>query len=239
MHPLTPNLPDLRPLSDTRLRVRRDHLLSEIRLLEAELAPEPTLRWRVSTRRRVLSLAAVLAALAAAGAALAVTQFGVFNGPAAPTAESDRVEVASSNGWSLLAWRSSAGLCLAIQLPAMQGAVGCGFPVEGATPRRDPGEGSRVIAGLTFQTAALDEGFVTGVVAEEVSRVNATLRDGTTISTAMHDTPAELRMHTKIFFSRFDTSNPPISLTATGRDGRVLGRWQPPGSASRVVRVRP
>lgn len=85
----------------------------------------------------------------------------------------------------------------------MQGAAGCGFPVEGATRSVDAKAGKKAIAGLVFQTAELQSGFAVGVASEQAARVDATLRDGTSSSTTIYRAPSELQTKAKLFVSAF------------------------------------
>jgi hypothetical protein len=119
----------------------------------------------------------------------------------------------------------------------MQGGSGCGFPVVGATKGASARGGSKVIAGLIFTSADLPSGFSVGLASAEVARVDATLRDATSSPTTIYRAPFELRTQAKIFFTRFDEKNPPVSFNAFREDGELLGRWVVPGPARRVVRV--
>jgi hypothetical protein len=179
----------------------------------------------------------MLLMLVAASTAVAVTRFDVFSGPAAPAPEGPRVVVASGQDWSVLAWPSADGVCLAIELPHLQGASGCGFPVVGATKGASAQGKTKAIAGLILSGVDLPSGFSVGLASEEVVHVDATLLDATSSPTTIYRAPSELRTRAKIFFTRFDAKNPPVSFSALGQDGQVLGRWMVAGAARRVVRV--
>lgn len=237
MLPLSCNRVEPPVLSNHRLRVRREHLVDEIRRLEASsLLRRRSLR-PVWTRQRAFAVAALLLILVGASTALAVTRFDVFSGPAAPAPEGPRIVVASGQDWSVLAWPSVDGVCLAIELPHLQGASGCGFPVAGATKGASARGKSKVIAGLILSGVDLPSGFSVGLASGEVTRVDTMLLDATSSPTTIYRAPSELRTRAKIFFTRFDVKNPPVSFSAFSQDGQVLGRWMVAGPARRVVRV--
>jgi hypothetical protein len=235
MHQSTSDLHDLPRLPDEWIRRRRSHLITEIRTAaddtrSARLVSRP--RWR---RPKVIAFAAVTAALITTAAAAAVTQFDLFEGPAAPARTSARVPIESGEGWTLVAWRSSEGPCLAFQLPNAAGAEGCGFPVAGSGSKEE----TTPIAGLVFQSAELDRGFAAGVISPKVAQVEARLRNGTTSAAQIYSAPPELQTSARLFFTRYANDDQPVSFTAIGPGGDVLGSWTVAPTSKRVVRVHP
>jgi hypothetical protein len=217
-------------LSDDRLRVRRDHLVDEIRRLNrGRPGSHFALAWlHHPRRRRAFAVLAVAGIFVGAGAAFAVAKLDAFGGPAAPTPEGAPVVVASGPDWRLVAWPSADGVCLSIKLSHNQGATGCGFPVAGAIKGASARGEVRSIAGLVLTGADLSSGFSAGLVSEAVARVYAKFGDGTSGPVEIYRAPSELRTPAKIFVTQFDRDDKLLSLSALSADGGLAGRWVVP-----------
>lgn len=219
--------------SSERLQALRNQLVEEIRRMPPRRS---TLSVRGgSLQSRVIAVAAGTILLASAGAAFAVTKLGIFDGPAAPKRLGPVMTIASGADWTLNAWRSSAGICLAIQLAHSQGAEGCGFPVAGATKG-----GDKAIAGLVTVLARFDHGYAAGLASARTTRVDANLVDGATQPTRLYSAPSALDLTAKIYFVEFSKQDAePIAFTAFDKQQKTLGRWVVPQTTKKRIIVNP
>jgi hypothetical protein len=168
---------------------------------------------RRARRRLVVALAAITL-LALAGTAVGVgisllTQQERFHAsaPDDPRRVGPLVEIASSDNWALIGWRSEVGICLDFAIPG-NSPFGCGFPVRGAKAATDAsGSGlpTHAVAGF-FSGGNLVGGdgkaTIFGVAAQEVAAVKIELRDGRVINAPIYDAPPDLKAHVRFFIVR-------------------------------------
>ena len=150
-----------------------------------------------------------------------------------------RVEIARGKDWSVMAWRTSDGFCIAHA--HAHGGSGCSV---GHIPCTNPGDvPSYVVA--SFGTPATDRdgcGLIGGLVVPTVARVEVELRDGTVMSASTLPAPDALGADLRTFLiltpfddQPFGPSHPPAVrvYTLIGSDGRVLQRLRNPRPFSR------
>jgi hypothetical protein len=117
------------------------------------------------------------------------------------------VEVTADDSWSLIAWRSEAGICVDFAIPG-NSPFSCGFPVRGAkSPSDARGRGlpTRAVGGFVSGGGLVGgDGKMTifGVAATEVTRVTVELRDGRVVDAPLHDAPAALEANVRFFIVR-------------------------------------
>jgi hypothetical protein len=125
-----------------------------------------------------------------------------------PTLVGERVTVASTDQWAVLAWWSNdSGLCIDVAFSG-QGATGCGLPIAGATAQPLPFGKQELAAGVGAVEGRGPQVVVGGVAAPNVARVDLVLVDDRTVPTTMHDAPAALATTVRFFVSRFDYTGP-------------------------------
>jgi hypothetical protein len=165
--------------------------------------------------RRLAVAAALLALLALAGTAIAVgvgvnfvRQQERFHAqrPHDPQRVGPLVEVASGDGWALLAWRSNAGLCLDFAVPD-NSPFACGLPVRGAgLSTAGPGAPIHAVDGFVSGSNLVgvrdSKTTVFGVAASDVAKVEVELADGQLVETKLFDAPTALQTDVRLFIVR-------------------------------------
>src|SRR6266511_798445 len=133
-------------------------------------------------------------------------------------------EIARGEDWSLTAWKTADGLCLAHARP--DGGLA---RVRGRVPS-DPSSCVVVVHGIPA-TSKGRCGLLAGLVLAAVSRVEVQLHDGTILSTDTLPVPATLNadLRTFVILTPFDgqpsgPSYPPAAVELVASDGRVLQR---------------
>lgn len=185
---------------------RRAHLVGEVT--------------RPRTRNRGLGLpfapnvalaALILAALAAAGTAFAISaglrDFGGFfemfdegsDDPSVPRLVGDRAVIASGDDWAFVGWNSTRGLCTSVVVGNTEGATSCGLAVFGA-PQTSGRQ--HFIAGGMYQQRPEDDVWVQGIASAKVSRVDIERTDGRRLQAPLYDAPAALGLNLKFFLVR-------------------------------------
>ena len=163
--------------------------------------------------RPLALVAALVVLLALAGTAVGVgvsflTQQERFHAqtPDDPKRVGPLVQVASGDGWALIAWRSDHGLCLDFAVPDNSPFV-CGLPVRGAGSL-SAGMGPPIhavdgfLSGSTLVGVSDGKATVFGVAASDVAKVKIELADGQLVDTELFDAPAVLRTHVRLFIVR-------------------------------------
>lgn len=231
--------PPSRKLPAHRLALRRGLLLDEIRSPGARANVRRLQRaWRLGARRpRLVLVLAIFVLLAAAGTAVGIginllAQQERFDEqreriPGEPKRIGPLVEITSGPGWSLVAWRSSSGICLDFVVPKSSSGA-CGFGVRGeprdtAHPSAPPPK--HWISGGTSYGPGVGT-VIDGVVAEAVARVEIVLGDGRIIAVRVIEAPAELRTDVDFFLLQVpgDSGGLVRAFIAYSEDGRVLER---------------
>jgi hypothetical protein len=194
---------------------------------------------------RPLALGAALAVvLAIAGTAVAVgikvnflAQQERFHAqePEDPHRIGPLVQVASGDGWALIAWRSDVGLCLDFAVPD-NSPFACGLPVRGAGSLA-AGSGPPIhavdgfLSGSNLVGVSDGRATVFGVAASDVAKVKVELADGRLVDTELFDAPAALRTDVRLFIVRLQLGA--LERTAEGgvhaflayaSDGRLIER---------------
>ncbi len=212
--------PPPRELPASRLALRREHLLDEIRKT-GDSADFPVIRraWRLRPRRARLGLTvAILALLVAVGTAVGagvnlLAQLEWFEErrediPGEPKRIGPLVEITAGPGWSLVAWRSDSGICLDFVVPRSSGGA-CGFGVRGepldAAHPGAPSPKGWISGAISSQPGAAT--VIDGVVAEEVARVEVVLGDGRILDAPVIEAPAELRADVDFFLLQVPADN--------------------------------
>lgn len=151
-----------------------------------------------------------------------------------PTRLGPLVEVASGDGWALIAWRSEAGLCLDFAIPR-NSPFACGFPVPGAKRGSGTsGSGTHAIAGF-FSGGNLVGGdgkaTIFGAAAPDVAAVKVELGDGRIIEAPLQEAPPELRTDVRFFLLRLTLAqlergreSPVRAYSAYDRGGGLIER---------------
>jgi len=159
--------------------------------------------------------------------------------PNDPQRLSPFVELDAGKDWSLIAWKSDAGVCLDYAIPGSS-AFSCGFPVRGVTPAVDSGAGPPIhsVAGFVSTVRPSDHRApVFGVGAANVASVRIELRDGRVVDAATYDAAAELGENVRFFLVHLDVPthwpagtnlrrayDPVRAFLAYDRSGRLLER---------------
>lgn len=196
--------------------------------------------------RPLALVAALVVLLALAGTAVAVgigvgvnflTQQERFHAqvPDDPQRVGPLVQVASGDGWALIAWRSDVGLCLDFAVPDNSPFV-CGLPVRGAGSL-SAGMGPPIhavdgfLSGSTLVGVSDGKATVFGVAASDVAKVKIELADGRLVDTELFDAPAALRSHVRLFIVRLrlgalerTVEGGVHAFRAYDRDGRLMER---------------
>lgn len=147
------------------------------------------------------------------------------------------VEIVTGDDWSLIAWRSAAGVCVDFAVPG-NAAFSCGFPVRGAKPPSDhsgTGAPTHAVAG-TISGGGLVGGdgksTVFGIAARDVAAVRVELRDGRLLDAQLFTAPVELGADVKFFLlrlslppQRLDEPSPVAAFVAYGHSGTVIERF--------------
>ncbi len=181
------------------------------------------LRRRDRRRRPAVVVVAVAAVLILTGTAIGLgttllTQSERFhaNLPDDPKRLSPAEEIASGDGWALIAWRSDNGICLDFAVSGNL-AFGCDFPVRGAKPPSNTlGSGPPIHAVGGFISfpglVGLKDSKTTifGVAARDVASVEIELRDGRMVKPQLYDAPPSLGANVKFFIVRLPLATPPI-----------------------------
>lgn len=177
--------------------------------------------------RNVALAALILAALAAAGTAFAISAglrdfdsfFGMFdegsNDPSVPRLVGDRAVITSGDDWAFVGWKSTRGLCTSVVVGDTEGATTCGLPVFGA-----PQTSGRhhFVAGGMYQQRPEDDVWVQGVASAKVSRVDIERTDGRRLQAPLYDAPAALGLNLKFFLVRTrprDGGATPVGIPAS------------------------
>jgi hypothetical protein len=168
---------------------------------------------RVRRRRAALALG-VAALLAAAGTAVAerldlLAQQDEFHAttPDDPERLGPLVEIVSGDEWSLIAWRSAAGVCVDFAVPG-NSPFSCGFPVRGAKPPSDTsGSGPPIhaVAGSVSGGGLVGgdgKSTIFGVASREVAYVRVELRGGRVLDAPLYAAPPELGADVQFFIVR-------------------------------------
>jgi hypothetical protein len=228
--------PESPPIPPDRLAVLRAKLVEE---LSRRKRRRPFSRVVLSRRRYVVVVGCLVAVLAMAGFALGVglnflgEQERIDSTGRAPSdmrAVGSRVEVARGDDWSLMAWRSPAGFCIAYAWSDVTHSVrSCG-----RIPSGESGASRYLVATLGVPAPASDrQGIVAGIVTPAVSRIEVELADGRVLAARTLPSPAALGADIRIFFlrTRFDQVTPrpggvrPVrAYTSFGSDGSLLER---------------
>ncbi len=202
-------------LASSEHAARRSHLLRELpRSTERKLERGKAAGW---IRRRSVLVVAVVAAFVVTTSAVGLSISVIREDEALHRQLSQRplgqpVQVASANGWSLVAWRSDAGLCLDLVVPG-NGASDCGIPVKGA----ESAAGSAAASGPQHEVGyVLASGennnrdlAIGGAAALDVRRVVLTLSNGEQIDAQMFDAPDGFAERVRFFFA--DVAKNPIA----------------------------
>jgi hypothetical protein len=154
--------------------------------------------------------------------------------PSPPGLVGERVVVASTDRWGVLAWRSTErGLCVDVAFRG-QGGTGCGFPVEGATPEHlAPGE-QQLAAGVGTLEGRGPHALVGGVAAPDVGGVDLRLVDGRTVPTTVYDAPFVLATDLHVFVTRFEYTGP-FPPEPLGAGGGIVDRYVAYDDAGRLL----
>ncbi len=192
-----------------------------------------------SRRRRAVLVAAAFAILSLAGAGYAIgtDALNVFDsgggGAYDPTRVGNRIEIATAGEWSLLAWKSTRGICLGLTRDGKPAAAGCGMPVVGAPPDqvgRQPAP-THLIGYMTIGAAG-DPLLVTGPTADNVARVEIELVDGRLLEAQVYEAQAELDTPLNFYLLVDHASSvttflqqPVKALRAYDTDGALLERF--------------
>jgi len=161
--------------------------------------------------RNVALAALILAALAAAGTAFAISAglrdfdgfFEMFdegsNDSSIPRLVGDRAVITRGDDWAFVGWKSTRGLCTSVVVGDTEGATTCGLPVLGA-PQTSGRQ--HFVAGGMYQQRPEDDVWVQGVASANVSRVDIELTDGRRLQAPLYDAPAALGLNLKFFLVR-------------------------------------
>lgn len=241
-------------LPETRLAVRRSHLLDEVeRSSGRRLRLTQWFRRQPRTRRVILALA-LLVLIGGVGTALGV---GVnllardvafhkrYGGRAAfePKPVSSFVYITRGSDWALIAWKSNRGICLDYAYEdagnrfGFSGWSGCGMPVVGSPPDRVFKQSPYTdLVGIVMGS---DKGIVTvsGPVAPGVATVKVELDSGKLLGTTIYGAPPKLHTRLRFYLLRAPTSSvgpprvtrpsspPPVrAIRAYDSGGRLLQR---------------
>lgn len=233
---LTPPQPP--PIAAERIARRRSQLVSEFH----RTADAPRFVDGHARRRAAFAVAIVLL-LGGVGSALGVgvdliaqqNRADKLNrDPNYPQRNSDRVAVATTGGWTLLAWVSDQGLCLDLAVPG-NAASGCGFPVRGApvatSPRIVPAP-MHLISGLLASGYASDGSVaVGGPIAAAVSRVEIEFSDERVVTPTIYEAPDSLHTRIRFFLASVTPSGSSLKSVRVYRaydsDGRLLEAYEP------------
>lgn len=194
--------------------------------------------------RRMLVAAGAAALLAVAGTAvgerlglLAQQERFHADAPDDPSRLGPLVEIVSGDAWALIAWRSSAGVCVDFAVPG-NSPFSCGFPVRGAKPQGDATGGdlpTHAVAGsVSGGNLVGGDGKATvfGVAARAVASVQVELRDGRLLPAALYPAPPRLGADVTFFLLRLEL--PPQGLgepsvvtafLAYDSDGQLIERF--------------
>lgn len=181
-------------------------LIAVVDALASARPRRPTKRFAI-----VLVTAAVLAG---GGTALGVgidllTQQKHYhaNVPDDPQRIGPLVQVTSGDSWALIAWRSTAGICLDFAVPNNAPYV-CGLPVRDAKPTADTsGAGPPIhsVAGFVANGGLVgSDGKTTilGLATSDVASVEVELRNGAVLDASVYNSPADLETPLKVFIVR-------------------------------------
>jgi hypothetical protein len=232
--------PESGPIPSDRLAVLREKLVEEV---SQSAWPSRRLRIGFSRRGYVVVVGCFVALLAIAGGAIGVglnlvgEQERIDNAGIAPSemrAIGARVEVARGDDWSLMAWRSQNGFCIASAWAGASGAVSNSVRSCGRVPSEEPGASRYLVATLGVPTPASDgRGLVAGIVMPTVSRIEIELADGRVLAARTVAAPEPLA-DVRIFLVRAKFDQVPIrpgglrpvrAYSLFSPDGRLLERF--------------
>lgn len=177
--------------------------------------------------RNVVLAALILATLAAAGTALAISaglrDFGGFfawfdegsKDPSVPRLVGNRAVITGGDDWAFVGWKSTRGLCTSVVVGDTEGATTCGLAVFGAP---ETSGRQHFVAGGMYQQRPEDDVWVQGVASAEVGRVDIERTDGRRLQAALYDAPAELGLNLKFFLVRtrpHDGGTTPVRIPAS------------------------
>jgi hypothetical protein len=205
---------------------------------------EARARRRSRSKRVVLALAAVaLLGLAGTAVGVSITLLGQqeqLHDSAAdhPDRLGPLVEITSGDEWSLIAWRSVAGVCVDFAIPG-NSPFACGFPVRGAkAPADTTGSGppTHAVAGFVSGGGLVGgDGKMTifGIAAADVARVAIELRDQRVVDAPLYDAPAALEADVRFFIVRLpamrqglDDDGPVRAYRAYAENGSLIERFE-------------